>query len=121
MDSLQRLYDELQIKLKEWENILSRARRQHYLLTYLNASQLLLFRSFLDGTLDDQMKPHLRNALAFFYPSGYEVNLNGSTPSGEQDLFKRVCEVGAYLDIVSSSPLFSPILFFFVLLHSSFT
>jgi hypothetical protein len=105
INSLQKLYKELHDKLKEWEDILNRARRQHYLLTYLNASQLLLLRSFLDNSLEDQMKTHLRNALAFFHPLGYEVNLGENTPSREEDLFKRVCEVGAYLDRVSCFPL----------------
>eukprot|EP00026_Physarum_polycephalum_P000019 Phypoly_transcript_00019.p1 GENE.Phypoly_transcript_00019~~Phypoly_transcript_00019.p1 ORF type:complete len:3090 (+),score=490.35 Phypoly_transcript_00019:142-9411(+) len=111
MAALQKLYDELQTKLKEWENILSRARRQHYRLTYLNASQLLLLRAFLDGALEEQMKPHLQNALAFLHPSGFDVNLDTVTPTGEQDLYARVCEVGDYLTklFASAQPFFRPI------------
>lgn len=117
---LTKLYNELKERLSEWEAILATSRRQHYLLSFINASQLLLLRSYLDNTLSEEMKPHVRSALVFIHPSGASLPLDKPEPIKDavnaNDLFARVCGVGSFLDTVSLFPLFA-LLFYSLICH----
>lgn len=83
--------------LEEWKDVLQRARRQFYYLTYLHSPQLLALHCFITQKLE--MDSFLRSTLAFINPN---YNIGTNVPiAAAASLFDDVCNVGRFLDSVS--------------------
>ncbi|CAH1258852.1 RNF213 [Branchiostoma lanceolatum] len=98
IEELEDLDARLRHEYENWQEILKKARREHYYLNYLYSDQLWILDDFFNG---DPITPDLSSLFHFIHPSisvNEDLRKKYTSPKKGDGPYKRLCQIGSAMD-----------------------